>query len=100
MINPDFTFVEDRRPVKDGFELLTRILYLGDGIANIVKGFEPSEKGKLKGKKAETYKHTTPEEYLRTYGYMAEHRRQWNLGNRIDWSEDIRVHAFINEEEK
>lgn len=28
---------------------------------------------------------------LRTHGYMAAHRRQWNLGNRVNWSEDLRV---------
>ena len=31
------------------------------------------------------------EEYIRVYGYMAEHRRQWNLGNRINWSDDLFV---------
>jgi hypothetical protein len=30
-------------------------------------------------------------EYVATYGYMAEHRRQWNNGNRINWSEKIKV---------
>lgn len=29
--------------------------------------------------------------YIATYGYMAEHRRQWNLGNKVNWSEDLRV---------
>lgn len=94
-MNHDFTFVEDRRPVKGGHELLTRILYKGDGIANVVRGFEPSAKGIIEGKKPEDYTqkkdYLSPEQYVKTYGYMAEHRRQWNNGNKINWSENIRV---------
>lgn len=30
-------------------------------------------------------------EHIKTYGYMAEHRRQWNKGNRVNWTEDMRV---------
>lgn len=30
-------------------------------------------------------------EYVRVYGYMAEHRRQWNLGTKVNWTEDLRV---------
>lgn len=31
------------------------------------------------------------DEYIAIFGYMAEHRRQWNLGNKVNWSEDLRV---------
>jgi hypothetical protein len=30
-------------------------------------------------------------EYVKTYGYMAEHRRQWLNGNKINWSDDLYI---------
>lgn len=86
-----FEFIKDTRKVQDGTEHLTRVLWKGECIANIVERFVPSEKGTAKGKVPIEYQHMTPEEYVQTFGYMAEFRRQWNLGNKISWSEDLRV---------
>ena len=36
------------------------------------------------------------DEHIRIYGYMFEWRRQWNLGNQISWSEDIRVNLPVS----
>jgi hypothetical protein len=30
-------------------------------------------------------------EYISKYGYMAEFRKQWNLGNKVNWEESLRV---------
>jgi hypothetical protein len=90
-MNPDFSFVDDSRKVKDGVELITRVCYKGECIAVIAKRFEPSEKGKKNNKIAIDFEHIAPEEYVQTYGYMAEHRRRWNNGDRVNWSEDLRV---------
>lgn len=29
--------------------------------------------------------------HVNTYGYMAEHRRNWNNGNRVNWTDNIFV---------
>lgn len=71
-----FTVINDERPGKTGPIPLKRLLYKGEGIANFTPDSEYFD---------------NIEGYLKVYGYMAEHRRRWNNGDRCNWSEDLRV---------
>ena len=39
-------------------------------------------------------------EYVKTHGYMAEWRRQWNLGNKVSWDDSMKVlqHTVVPED--
>ena len=69
-----FTITKENRPIKNGIEIIQKLAYKGEVIAI----FGPDSK-------------ETPEDYIKTRGYMAEHRRRWNNGDYCNWSEDIRV---------
>ena len=92
-----FETIEDTRKVEGGVERLTRILYKGVGIANIVHDFTPSEKGIKKGKKAAVYNNGTVEDYLKTHGHLVEWRRRWNIKdfdpgcNWVNWNDSMKV---------
>lgn len=106
-MNPDFTFAEDSRPVKGGKEVFIRIRYKGDCIANVLQHFVPSDKPPKKGEvKKDPIDYTlkddymSPKQHVAVFGYMAEHRRQWNNGNKINWTEELRVDINQSEEQK
>lgn len=93
-MNKFFQIKQDSRRVEGGTEFLTRVLYTEVCIANFVLEFVPSEKGIKKGKKPIKYElQMTPQQYVEKYGYMAEWRKQWLLGNKISWSESLRVNV-------
>ena len=80
-MNPDFFFLPD--VIYEGKKRINiyRIHYKKECIAFI------RETDLTQGKTFEML----ADEYVATYGYMAEYRRQWNMGNHINWSEDLRV---------
>jgi hypothetical protein len=91
-MNADFQIKQDSRRVEGGQEYLKRVFYKDACIANFVLEFIPNEKGIKKGKKPITYDlPMTPQQYIQTYGYMAEWRRQWLLGNKIEWNDSLLV---------
>lgn len=93
-MNNDFSIKQDSRRVEGGQEYLKRVFYKDTCIANFVLEFVPHEKGIKKGKKPITYDlPMTPQQYVQTYGYMAEWRRQWLLGNKIEWNDSLMVNV-------
>ena len=81
-MNTDFTFATDviyddkSKPVD-----VYRVFYKDECIARIDS----------RNQKAGFVFQDLADEYIRIYGYMAEYRRRWNNGNRVNWSEDLRV---------
>ena len=79
----DFTFVPDVRKIKGGYTEILRVMFKGECIAIF------SEEDRKQGDTITLEEQA--KEYLKSHGYRAEHRRQWNNGNKINWSEDILV---------
>lgn len=91
-LNANFQIKQDSRRVEGGTEYLSRVFYKDTCIANFVLEFVPHEKGIKKGKKPIKYDlPMTPQQYIEIYGYMAEWRRQWLLGNKIGWNDSLIV---------
>ncbi|GAB3644893.1 hypothetical protein [Ramlibacter alkalitolerans] len=83
MTSPDFAYVPDTRLVAGKSVPVLLVTFKGEAIALFSEANRQAGDVRTLRERAD--------DYVGTYGYLAEWRRRWNNGDRCNWSEALRV---------